>query len=441
MVDSVRHWTTFYKVAGFRFDLMGHHMKADMLEVRAALDALTEATDGVDGSKVYVYGEGWNFGEVANNARGSNATQNNMAGTGIGTFNDRLRDAVRGGSPFDSGNDLRAKQGFGNGAFVAPNELAVANEATRVQALTNADIIRVGMAGNLRTFRLTDKTGNTVTGFLVSYGGSNTGYTLDPQEAINYVSKHDNQTLWDIIAYKAPTGTPSASRARMQAISLATVLYGQGIPFLHAGSDFLRSKSMERDSYDSGDWYNALDFTFDTSRWNAGLPREDKDGANWGLIGALIADTTNKAAKADLEWASLVARDMLAVRQSSPLFRLHTEADVKKRLHFYNTGPDQVPGLITLTVSDATCAGDDLDPTWDGVFVVLNARPEAATTGFGETSGWALHPRLLGGGDTAVRAASFDDSSDTFTVPAWTAAVFVKAQGGTQGDGPACNPF
>lgn len=439
MVDSVRHWTTFYKVAGFRFDLMGHHMKRDMLEVRAALDELTSAEDGVDGTRVYVYGEGWNFGEVANNARGTNATQNNMAGTGIGTFNDRLRDAVRGGSPFDSGNDLRAKQGFGNGLHVLPN--AAASEASRLQALTNADIIRVGMTGNLRTYRLTDKTGNTVTGFLVSYNGANTGYTTDPQEVINYVSKHDNQTLWDIIAYKAPTATSSATRARMQALSIATVLYGQGVPFLHAGCDFLRSKSMERDSYDSGDWYNALDFTLATSRWNVGLPREDKDASNWALIGTLLADTTNRPQPVDMAWASGVVRDMLAVRSSSPLFRLRTEAEVKKRLYFHNTGPEQVPGLITLTVSDATCAGDDLDPNADGLFVVINARPEATTTGFGETSGWALHPRLLGGGDAVVRGASFDDGADTFTVPAWTAAVFVKGQGGAQGDGPACNPL
>ena len=86
MVDSVRTWARDYRVDGFRFDLMGHHMKADLLAVRAALDALTPARDGVDGKRSYVYGEGGNFGEVANGARGVNATQQNMAGTRIGTF-------------------------------------------------------------------------------------------------------------------------------------------------------------------------------------------------------------------------------------------------------------------------------------------------------------------------------------------------------------------
>ncbi|HOQ53984.1 MAG TPA: alpha-amylase family glycosyl hydrolase, partial [Micropruina sp.] len=65
MVDSVVLWARDYKVDGFRFDLMGHHTRDNMLAVRAALDALTPETDGVDGRQVTIYGEGWNFGEVA----------------------------------------------------------------------------------------------------------------------------------------------------------------------------------------------------------------------------------------------------------------------------------------------------------------------------------------------------------------------------------------
>ena len=112
MVDSVVTWAKDYKVDGFRFDLMGHHMMSNMLKVRAALDALTLAQDGVDGKSIYMYGEGWNFGEVADNARGVNATQLNLAGTGIGTFNDRSRDAVRGIGPFDSGQRAVGEAGL-----------------------------------------------------------------------------------------------------------------------------------------------------------------------------------------------------------------------------------------------------------------------------------------------------------------------------------------
>ncbi len=114
MIDSVLTWAREYKVNGFRFDLMGHHSKQNMLNLRAALDELTVEHDGVDGKKIYLYGEGWNFGEVADDARFEQATQLNLGGTGIGSFSDRLRDAVRGGGPFDE--DPRI-QGFGSGLF------------------------------------------------------------------------------------------------------------------------------------------------------------------------------------------------------------------------------------------------------------------------------------------------------------------------------------
>ena len=65
VVDSIVTWAKAYKVDGFRFDLMGHHPKANILAVRAALDRLTLARDGVDGKNIFLYGEGWNFGEVA----------------------------------------------------------------------------------------------------------------------------------------------------------------------------------------------------------------------------------------------------------------------------------------------------------------------------------------------------------------------------------------
>ena len=117
MVDSIVLWAKAYKVDGFRFDIMGFHLKSNMLKVRAALDALTRAKDGVDGKSIYLYGEAWNFGVMANNGRGVNAIQVNMAGTGIGSFSDRIRDAVRGGGPFSPRRD----QGFATGLYVEPN--------------------------------------------------------------------------------------------------------------------------------------------------------------------------------------------------------------------------------------------------------------------------------------------------------------------------------
>jgi pullulanase/glycogen debranching enzyme len=118
MIDSLLTWAREYKVDGFRFDLMGHHTLDNMRNVRKALDSLTLEKDGVDGKTIYIYGEGWDFGEVANNARGVNASQLNIGGTGIGVFNDRLRDGARGGGPFAP----LPEQGFTTGLLEAPND-------------------------------------------------------------------------------------------------------------------------------------------------------------------------------------------------------------------------------------------------------------------------------------------------------------------------------
>ncbi|MFN8451875.1 MAG: pullulanase-type alpha-1,6-glucosidase, partial [Anaerolineae bacterium] len=169
MLDSLRTWATEYKVDGFRFDLMGHHMLSNMTDVRAMLDSLTPDNGGVDGAAIYVYGEGWDFGEVAPNARGINATQLNIGGTGIGVFNDRVRDSLRGGSPFGG----LQEQGFVNGLFTDPNEFDTRSaDEQRTQLLLFADRIRVNLAGNLRDYSFVGADGETVTGAQVDYNGN-----------------------------------------------------------------------------------------------------------------------------------------------------------------------------------------------------------------------------------------------------------------------------
>ena len=171
-------------------------------QIQQALSQLTMEDDGVDGSKIYLYGEGFNFGETANNALGVNASQLNLYGNGIGTFNDRIRDGVRGGNPFD---DVRV-QGFATGLFTDPSAYTSGNTASIDQKSTllhRSDWIRVGLAGNLRNYSFVDSTGATVTGAQVDYQGQPTGYTATPVEAVNYVSVHDNQDIFDAIQLKA----------------------------------------------------------------------------------------------------------------------------------------------------------------------------------------------------------------------------------------------
>jgi pullulanase-type alpha-1,6-glucosidase len=418
LIDSVLTWTKQYKVDGFRFDLMGHHMKRNLTKLRAALDALTPANDGVDGSKVYLYGEGWNFGEVANNARGVNAVQVNMAGTGIGTFSDRLRDGVRGGGPFDP----PTAQGFATGLYTDPNGTNQGSPTDQKNLLLlETDWIRLGLAANLANYTLVDRNGNTVTGTQIDYKGQPAGYTADPQEVINYVEAHDNETLFDGMHVKLPIVLNMAQRVRAQMLALSTVTLAQGVPFYHAGTDMLRSKSLDRNSYNSGDWFNRLDFTYMSNNWGAGLPPAGDNQSNWPLFAPLLANPALKPSTTDITDAGAVFREFLSIRKSTPLFRLRTAADVQSRVLLLNGGPDPIPGVIVMLVQDTNGA---VDRQHDLVAAVFNA--SAVTQAYASpslaTKTLTLHPIQAASHDTVVRTASFN--AGTFTVPGRTTAVF-----------------
>jgi pullulanase-type alpha-1,6-glucosidase len=421
MVDSVVTWATAYKIDAFRFDLMGHHMKEDMLAVRAALDALTLEEHGVDGKNIFVYGEGWDFGEVGGNARGENATQFNMAGTGIGTFSDRLRDAARGGSPFGG----QTEQGFLNGLYVYPNATDQGSEAEQlIQLQTFMDIIRLGLAGNLSDFSFIGSDGTMVTGSQIQYNGSPAGYTADPQEQIVYISKHDNETLFDIIQYKAPVETDTAVRARMQTLGNSIVMFSQGVPFFQAGDDLLRSKSLDRNSYNSGDWFNRLDFTYTWNNWGAGLPPASDNQGNWPIMQPLLANPALQVSPEEIVAATEHFREMLRIRKSSRLFRLPDESEVMARVGFLNTGPAQVPGLIVMTLSDEDGGFDRLR---EKIAVLFNATDEPQEIAAPSLSGYdfVLHEVQQASADPVVATSSWDGDIPSFSVPARTTAVFV----------------
>jgi pullulanase len=419
MIDSVLTWTTQYKVDGYRFDLMGHHMVENMTDLRAALDALTPEKDGVDGKEVYVYGEGWNFGEVADNARGVNATQLNLPGSGIGTFNDRLRDAARGGSPFGG----LQEQGFINSLYTGPNAADPRPAAELLSdLLLSSDQIRVGLAGNLADYAFENAEGRRVTGKEVAYNGQPTGYTQMPQEHISYISAHDNETLFDAIQYKAPRDTSMADRVRMHNMGIDLVALGQGVPFFHAGDEILRSKSLDRNSYNSGDWFNAIDWTYNDNNWAHGLPPESDNGGNWPIMAELLADPALKPAQTHILAALDHFTGMVAIRKSSPLFRLQTADEVMRRLAFHNTGPDQLPGLIVMTIANE----DGLDPIHERLAVFFNGA--AADVNFAvawEPGNWVLHPLQAAGADEVVKRSGYDTAANEFHIPARTTAVFV----------------
>jgi pullulanase len=416
MVDTGVTWVRDYKVSGFRFDIMTFHPLGSMTNFRDAVQAVDPTT--------YIYGEGWNFGEVANDARFTTSRQANLGGTGIGSFSDRIRDPIKGGGCCDGGDALVKNQGFVNGLFYDPNAMNTGSTAERQSLITSSDNIRVWLAGGLKDYQLQNAAGATVTGAGIDYGNQPSGYTLDPQEAINYVEKHDNQTLWDFGAYRHPDSTSLADRVRAHNVGLSIILLGQGVPFLHAGSDILRSKSGDRDSYDSGDWFNELDWTLSGTKWAQGLPIADKNEPMWPTLEAKyqVVPRPDTAAQ---QRAFDNFREMLQIRRSSGLFRLRDAAQIKQRVKFYNTGPTQIPGLIAMGIDGCTNPNEPV-PDRGALMVLFNASDTAQTLPLLGSETWTLHPVLAASTDTVVRTASHD--ANGFHVPARTTAVFQRAE-------------
>lgn len=398
VIDSLVHWAQNYGLDGFRFDIMGHMPLDVLLDGRTAVAAIDPDT--------YFYGEGWDWGEVAGNRLFKQATQANMANTEIGSFNDRPRDTIRSAALSKSSSSL-----------------------------SDIDHIRLGMAGTLQNFELVDQNGTKKLG----KNFAQSSFALDPADIINYVSKHDNESLWDNLQYEgnlAPE-VDSETRVRIHSLSAAIPLVSQGIPFFQLAIDKLRSKSMDRNTYDAGDWFNRVDYTNISNNWNVGLPIE----LGGEFKAAISANANIPVTSQQIERSSAVFNEFLQIRKSSPLFRLTDESQVIRRVGFHNTGPNQTKGLIMMSIDDGTGL-TDLDENNDALLVAVNGTANTVNHAISSASGFTLHPVQLSSADSVVQTASFseDGGVGTFSVPAHTIAVFVKAQGNAQSTGLAVDP-
>ncbi|MDT0594460.1 alpha-1,6-glucosidase domain-containing protein [Glaciecola petra] len=407
MEDSLLMWSEQYKFDAFRFDIMSQASKTTMVELFESVKAVDPDT--------YFYGEGWGK-NTAPYGDFEIASQFNMAGTEIGTFNDRIREAVRQGEIF--------------------------SRETSEGALNAQDRVKMSLAGTLTDF------------ILKTSGGSDSetsvlgGYALDPADIINYVSKHDNETLWDQFNYVLPEDLSLEERVRAQNIGIGIPLMSQGIPFLQMGGDFLRSKSMDRNTFDAGDWFNYVDFTMQTNNWNVGLPLAQDNQGRWDEISQFMNSPERAASMSEIEFAAEVFQEFLSIRSASSLFRLTTADEIKNRVGFHNLGARQQQGLIAMSIDDGingedSVALDDLDMNYDALMVVINSGYEEKSIEVMTAAGFELHPMLMNSIDPTVRGASFTDTSTDeqvmgmFTVPPLTIAVFVKSQGMERGYGLA----
>lgn len=396
--DSLVQWTTQYKVDGFRFDQSGYMPKATLVNAYNAVKAVDPDN--------YFYAEAWSpVGGTVTNRVDQVASQVPLAGTGIGTFNDRIRNPLR--------------------------QLSLVNGG-------DLDAVRAGLAGNLSEFKLLAKSGKTIKASTVG------AYNLDPQEAVNYVDKHDNEALWDWMhrPNALPANTSIENRVRIQDLTLSVPILSQGVAFFQAGTDILRSKSMSSNSYNSGDWFNVIDFTKQTNNWRVGLPpTHDTSDAN---ILAAFADEQSKPTPTLIQKSSDVFNEFLKIAKSSPLFSLTTADQVFDRVGFHDGGTTQSPNLIVMSIDDGagkvvggTESRIDLDPNVDAIVVIFNGGKTAVTKQIATSTGFVLHSIQQNSVDSAVRTASFSEGTGggAFTVPAYTTAIFVKPQAGAQGAG------
>lgn len=240
IIDSLKHWVSEYGVDGFRFDLMALIDSETMREAERQLRQLKP--------DIVLYGEPWSSGFSP--IKGQPTDKAAIRATGIGAFNDHFRNAL-GGSP--------------NGA-----------EAGFLQDGSRRDQLVLGLEGSHRD------------------------WASHPAQSINYMTCHDNLVLSDKLRWFNPA---ASERHVIDTMKLGYLLLftAQGVPFLHGGEDFARSKYGHGNSYDAGDEINRID---------------------WSL----------KARNLDL---FTYTRDLIRLRKAHPLFRLRSAEAIAERLRFH----------------------------------------------------------------------------------------------------------
>jgi pullulanase/glycogen debranching enzyme len=208
-------------------------------------------------------------------------------------------------------------------------------------------------------------------------------------------------------------------------LGVALTAFSQGVAYLHAGVELLRSKSLDRDSFDSGDWFNRIDWTLRDNGFGRGLPPRHRNAADWPWMRPALADPRVAPTAAEIRWARDASLDLLRIRAGSTLFRLRTAEDVRRRLHFRNAGPVQHPEVLVGHLDGAGYPGAGFRE----VLYLVNVAGDAREVTLPEEAGkaYVLHPvhRAADAADRAPRAARVDPALGRFEVPARTAVVFV----------------
>ncbi|MEM1321345.1 MAG: type I pullulanase [Bacteroidota bacterium] len=288
IIESLQYWMQEYHIDGFRFDLMGIHDQETMNQISDSLHAIDPS--------VLLYGEGWMAGDSPLEESKRSLKKYTHQLNRIAAFSDDIRDGLK-GSVFS-----HEDRGFASG--------------------------KPGMEATVR-FGIVGATAHPQVDYAkVNY--SDAPWADEPYQCINYVSCHDNHTLYDRLINSVKDASEQ-ERIQMHKLANAIVLTSQGIPFLHAGVEFLRTKGGDENSYKSPDRVNQLDW-----------PR-----------------------KKQYEEVFDYYRGLIQLRKGHPVFRMPSKALIQEHLRFLEL-PSGVVGY--------QLAGRAVGDAWEEVLVLLNGR-------------------------------------------------------------------
>ena len=324
ILDSLKYWVTQYHVNGFRFDLMALLGVDTMKKVSQELHAIDP--------NIILYGEPWTGG-TSGLAPSQLLVKGSQQGLGIGVFNDNFRNAIE-ANVFQPTALGYAMGGFGY-----------------VPAIEN------GVVGS------------------INYNSQIHDFAAAPSETVNYVTSHDNYTLWDKLKLSNPS-TPKPLRIQMDELAQSIVMTSQGIAFLQGGEEMLRTKNGNGNSYNAGDAVNEF---------------------NW-------------ARKAQYLNVFNYYAGLIHLRVDHPAFRMTTALQIKKDLQFIPS-PNNTVAFELINHANG-------DP-WKNIVVIYN--PGGQTTLRLPSGHWNIV-----GTTGQVGERTLGHAQGTVTVPAITCEILYQ---------------